>query len=261
MRALSIAATGMSAQQLNVEVIANNIANTNTTGFKRSAAQFADLLYQTERAVGTPNRSGGEPIPEGIQIGLGVQPVAIRSVNLQGPISSTGNQLDLALNGRGWFQVSGPNNTILYTRSGSLGKNAAGQLVTQDGSLIIPNITLPANTTTIQINPDGAVYYDTGTGTLSQAGQITIANFPNEAGLQALGGNLYQETTSSGNPQVAAPGTPGYATIQQGYLEGSNVDPVQEITNLISAQRNYEMNSKVIEAADDMYQTITKNNL
>ena len=195
MRALSIAATGMSAQQLNVEVIANNIANTNTTGFKRSAAQFADLLYQTERAVGAPNRSGGEPIPEGISIGLGVQPVAIRSVNIQGPISNTGNQLDLALNGRGWFQVSGPNNTILYTRSGSFGKNAAGQLVTQDGSLIIPNITLPANTTTIQINPDGTVYYDTGTGTLSQAGQITIANFANEAGLQALGGNLYQETT------------------------------------------------------------------
>ena len=261
MRALSIAATGMSAQQLNVEVIANNIANTNTTGFKRSQAQFADLLYQTERSVGAPNRSGGEPIPEGIQIGLGVQPVGIRSVNIQGPISSTGNQLDLALNGRGWFQVSGPNNTILYTRSGSFAKNANGQLVTQDGSLVIPNITLPANTTTIQINPDGTVYYDTGTGTLSQAGQITIANFANEAGLQALGGNLYQETTSSGNAQVAVAGTAGYATIQQGYLEGSNVDPVQEITNLISAQRNYEMNSKIIQAADEMYQTITKNNL
>ena len=261
MRALSIAATGMSAQQLNVEVIANNIANTNTTGFKRSQAQFADLLYQTERAAGAPNRSGGEPIPEATQIGLGVQPVGIRSVNIQGPISSTGNQLDLALNGRGWFQVSGPNNTILYTRSGSFSKNANGQLVTQDGSLIIPNITLPANTTTIQVNPDGTVYYDTGTGTLSQAGQITLASFPNEAGLQALGGNLYQETTSSGNAQVAVAGTAGYATIQQGYLEGSNVDPVQEITNLISAQRNYEMNSKIIQAADEMYQTITKNNL
>lgn len=261
MRALSIAATGMSAQQLNVETIANNIANTNTTGFKRSSAQFSDLLYQTERAVGAPNRGGGEPIPEGIQIGLGVQPVSIRSINLQGPLAKTGNPLDLALNGRGWFQVSGPNNTTLYTRSGSFAKNAANQLVTQDGSLVIPNITLPANATTITINSDGVVYADNGTGTLSQVGQLTIANFPNEAGLLALGDSLYQETTSSGNPQVAAPGTTGYATIQQLYLESSNVDPVQEITNLISAQRNYEMNSKVIEAADGMYQTITKNNL
>ena len=261
MRALSIAATGMSAQQLNVEVIANNIANSNTTGYKRNQAQFADLLYQTERAAGVPNRTGGEPIPEGTQIGLGVQPIAVRTLNIQGPIASTGNQLDLALNGRGWFQISGPNNQTLYTRSGTFGKNAQGQLVTTDGYQVIPNITLPANTVSVQVTSDGTVYVDTGTGTLSQAGQITIANFPNEAGLQALGGNLYQETTSSGNPQVAAAGQPGYATIQQGYLEGSNVDPVQEITNLISAQRNYEMNSKIIQAADEMFQTITKNNL
>jgi flagellar basal-body rod protein FlgG len=261
MRALSIAGTGMSAQQLNVEVIANNIANSNTNGFKRSTAEFADLLYQTERAAGVPNRSGGEPIPEATQIGLGVKPMAIRALNIQGPITSTGNQLDLALNGRGWFQVSGPNNQTLYTRAGSFAQNAAGQLVTQDGYQVIPNITLPANTTTVQVNQNGTVYVDTGTGTLTQAGQITIATFANDAGLQALGGNLYQETTSSGNAQVAAPGSPGYAMIQQGYVEGSNVDPVQEITNLISAQRNYEMNSKVIQAADEMYQTITKNNL
>ena len=261
MRALSIAATGMSAQQLNVEVIANNIANSNTTAFKRNKAEFADLLYQTERQAGVPNRTGGEAIPEGMQVGLGVQPVAVRSLNLQGPITSTGNQLDLALNGRGWFQISGPNNQTLYTRAGSFGRNAQGQLVTQDGYQVIPNITLPQNTTNITIISDGTVYVDTGTGALQQAGQITIANFPNEAGLQAQGNNLYQETTSSGNSQVAAPGQPGYGTIQQGYLEGSNVDPVQEITNLISAQRNYEMNSKIIQATDEMYQTITKNNL
>ncbi|MGA9550250.1 MAG: flagellar basal-body rod protein FlgG [Rhodomicrobium sp.] len=261
MRALSIAATGMSAQQLNVEVIANNIANSNTTAFKRNKAEFADLLYQTERQAGVPNRTGGEAIPEGMQVGLGVQPVAVRSLNLQGPITSTGNQLDLALNGRGWFQISGPNNQTLYTRAGSFGRNAQGQLVTQDGYQVIPNITLPQNTTNITIISDGTVYVDTGTGALQQAGQITIANFPNEAGLQAQGNNLYQETTSSGNAQVAAPGQPGYGTIQQGYLEGSNVDPVQEITNLISAQRNYEMNSKIIQATDEMYQTITKNNL
>lgn len=143
MRALSIAGTGMSAQQLNVEVIANNIANSNTNGFKRSTAEFADLLYQTERAAGVPNRSGGEPIPEATQIGLGVKPMAIRALNIQGPITSTGNQLDLALNGRGWFQVSGPNNQTLYTRAGSFAQNAAGQLVTQDGYQVIPNITLP----------------------------------------------------------------------------------------------------------------------
>ncbi len=261
MRALSIAASGMSAQQTNVEVIANNIANTNTTGFKRSSAQFADLLYQTERSAGAPNRSGGEPIPEAMQIGLGVQPIAIRSVNIQGPLNSTGNQLDLALNGRGWFQVSGPNNVTLYTRAGSFSVNATGQLVTQDGSLVVPNITLPTNTTSVQVNSDGSIWVNTGSGTLTQAGQLTIANFPNEAGLQALGNNLYQETTSSGTPQVANPGTQGYATVQQGYLEGSNVDPVMEITNLISAQRNYEMNSKVIQAADEMYQVITKNSL
>ena len=261
MRALSIAASGMSAQQTNVEVIANNIANTNTTGFKRSSAQFADLLYQTERSAGAPNRSGGEPVPEAMQIGLGVQAIGIRSVNIQGPLNQTGNQLDLALNGRGWFQVSGPNNVTLYTRSGNFAKNAAGQLVTQDGSLVIPNITFPANTVNIQVNSDGTVWVDTGTGTLTQVGQITIANFANDGGLTALGNNLFQETTSSGNPQVAAPGTLGYASIQQGYLEGSNVDPVQEITNLISAQRNYEMNSKVIQAADEMYQVITKNSL
>lgn len=261
MRALSIATTGMAAQQLNVEVIANNIANANTTGYKRNKAEFADLLYQTERQAGVPNRSGGEPIPAAIQIGLGVQNVAVRSVNLQGSLASTGNQLDLALNGRGWFQISGANNQTLYTRAGNFSKNAQGQLCTQDGSLLIPNITLPSNTISVEITSDGIVYADTGTGTMQQIGQITIASFPNEAGLQALGNNLFQETTSSGNAQTANPGTSGYATIQQKYLESSNVDPVQEITNLISAQRNYEMNSKVIEAADGMFQTITKNNL
>ncbi len=261
MRALSIAATGMSAQALNVEVIANNIANTNTTGYKRSQAQFSDLMYQAERSAGVPNQSGAGAIPESSQVGLGVQPIAIRSINLQGPIASTGNQLDLALNGRGWFQVQGPNNQILYTRAGTFSKNAQGQLVTQDGYSVVPNITFPSTTANIQINSTGAVYADPGTGVLAQVGQLTIANFANDAGLQALGNNLYQETPSAGNPQVQPPGSPGYATIQQGYVEGSNVDPVQEITNLISAQRNYEMNSKVIQAADDMYQTITKNNL
>ncbi len=150
---------------------------------------------------------------------------------------------------------------ILYTRAGTFNKNAQGQLVTQDGYLVIPNITLPATTVTTQINQDGTVYVDPGTGVMTQVGQITIANFANDAGLTALGGNLSRETVSSGNAQVAVPGTAGYGSIQQGYVESSNVDPVQEITNLISAQRNYEMNSKVIQAADDMFQVVTKNSL
>jgi flagellar basal-body rod protein FlgG len=265
MRALSIAATGMSAQQTNVEVIANNIANSNTTAFKRSQAQFADLIYQTERAAGVPNQgsSTSSAIPENSQVGLGVQLSAIVSLNTQGPITKTGNTLDLAINGHGWFQVSGPNNQTLYTRAGSFSQNAQGQLVTQDGSLVLPNITFPTGTVGIQINTTGAVFVDKGDGKgYVPNGQIKIASFINDAGLQALGNNLYQETTASGNPQQGNPGdTGGYGTLQEGYLEGSNVDPVQEITNLISAQRNYEMNSKIITAADEMYQVITKNTL
>jgi flagellar basal-body rod protein FlgG len=261
MRALSIAATGMAAQSLNVEVIANNIANSNTTAFKRSQAQFADLLYQAERTAGVPNQGSAGGIPENSQVGLGVHPIAISTLNMQGPIHATGNQLDLAISGRGWFQVQGANNQTLYTRAGNFSKNASGQLVTQDGYLVTPNISFPTTTTNIQINQTGAVFADPGTGVLTQVGQLTIASFANDAGLQALGNNLYQETAAAGSPQVQNPGSPGLGTLQQGYLENSNVDPVQEITNLISAQRNYEMNSKVITAADDMYQVITKNNL
>ncbi|WKW50674.1 flagellar basal-body rod protein FlgG [Rhodomicrobium lacus] len=261
MRALSVAATGMVAQQTNVEVIANNIANANTVAFKRSRAEFADLLYQSERAAGVPNRSDADPIPEASQIGLGVQPVAIRSLHTQGPLTKTGNSLDLALSGRGWFQITGANNETLYTRAGTFSKNATGQLVTQDGYTVIPSITIPTNATSIQVNTDGTVYVDPGTGVMTQVGQLTIANFANEAGLEALGNNLFRETLSSGSAQVQVPGSEGYATVQQYYVESSNVDPVQEITNLISAQRNYEMNSKVIQAADEMFQVLTKNNL
>jgi flagellar basal-body rod protein FlgG len=257
MRALSIAATGMSAQQLNVEVIANNLANSNTTGFKRSMPQFADLLYQTEKSAGTPSRSGGDPIPEAMQIGLGVQAIGIEKlVNIQGPLTQTHNQLDLALNGRGWFQVSGPNNVTLYTRAGNFVLNATGQIVTQDGSALIPNMTIQPTTAKISVTQDGQVAADG-----KVIGQISIAIFPNDGGLTALGNNMFQETTSSGSPLVAYPNTVGYGYVQQGWLESSNVDPVLEITNLILAQRNYEMNSKVIQASDEMYQVITKNNL
>ncbi|KAB2943243.1 MAG: flagellar basal-body rod protein FlgG [Hyphomicrobium sp.] len=259
MRALAIAATGMNAQQLNVEVIANNIANINTTAFKRARAEFTDLLYQAERPAGVPNRGNQEPIPEGAQVGLGVRNAAIRNLHIQGALTSTGNKLDLAINGRGWFQIEGANGETFYTRAGSFNKNANGQVVTIDGNLLQPAITIPADTTEIVINETGEVFARTGTQTdLQSLGQITLANFANDAGLQPMGGNLYQQTPASGSPVTGVPGDPSFGTVEQGYLELSNVDPVKEITELITAQRSYEMNSKVIQAVDEMYSTISR---
>jgi flagellar basal-body rod protein FlgG len=258
-RALAIAATGMNAQQTNVEVIANNIANINTTGFKRSRAEFTDLLYQAERAAGTPNRGGQEAIPEGAQIGLGVRTTAIRNLHMQGSLASTGNKLDLALNGRGWFQVAGANGENFYTRAGAFNKNATGQIVTADGYVVQPAMTIPPTTTEVVINETGQVFVRSGTDTaLQQIGQLQLANFTNEAGLDPLGGNLYRETTASGTAVTGVPGDPGFGSVHQGYLENSNVDPVKEITELISAQRAYEMNSKVIQASDEMFGTVSK---
>jgi flagellar basal-body rod protein FlgG len=249
----------MSAQQTNVEVIANNVANINTTGFKRSRAEFADLLYQTDRAAGTAARDDDTIIPEGNTVGLGVRTVAIRHLAMQGSLAPTSNKFDLALNGSGWFQVQGENNEILYTRDGAFNKNADGQLVTLDGNLVVPNISIPANASDVIVNSAGQVYAVVGaTGTQQLLGQLTLANFANDTGLDPLGGNLFRQNTASGDAIIGNPGDPGYATIQQGYLENSNVDPVKEITELISAQRAYEMNSKVISAADDMFSTITK---
>jgi flagellar basal-body rod protein FlgG len=258
-RALAIAATGMSAQQTNVEVIANNIANINTTGFKRSRAEFTDLLYQTERSAGTPNRGGQEAVPEGARIGLGVRTTAVRNLHLQGSLTSTGNKLDLALNGRGWFQVAGANGEQFYTRAGAFNKNALGQIVTADGYVVQPAMTIPPTASDVIVNETGQVYARVGTDSALQLiGQLTLANFTNEAGLDPLGSNLYRETTASGTPVVGVPGDTGFGTVQQGYLENSNVDPVKEITELIAAQRAYEMNSKVIQAADDMFGTVSK---
>jgi len=259
MRALSIAATGMSAQQTNVEVIANNVANINTTGFKRSRAEFTDLLYETERAAGTAARDDETIVPEGNTVGLGVRTVAIRNLHMQGTLAPTSNKYDIALNGRGWLQVQGENNEILYTRDGALNKNANGQLVTLDGNLIVPEITVPTTASDLIVNDTGQVYAMIGsTGQQQLLGQLTLANFANETGLDPLGGNLFRETAASGDAVIGNPGDDGYATIKQGYLENSNVDPVKEITELISAQRAYEMNSKVISAADDMYNVVTK---
>ncbi|HJU33303.1 MAG TPA: flagellar basal-body rod protein FlgG [Hyphomicrobiaceae bacterium] len=259
MRALAIAATGMKAQQTNVEVIANNIANINTTGFKRSRAEFTDLLYQAERSAGAPNRGGQEAIPEGAEIGLGTRTVAVRNLHMQGALINTGNKLDVALNGRGWFQVANANGDNLYTRAGSFNKNATGQIVTVDGYVVQPAMTVPNDATEVIINETGQVYARVGaSNTLQLLGQLTLANFTNDAGLDPLGGNLYRETAASGPAVLGVPGDPGFGTVNQGYLENSNVDPVKEITELISAQRAYEMNSKVIQAADDMFGTVSK---
>jgi flagellar basal-body rod protein FlgG len=258
-RALAIAATGMNAQQTNVEVIANNIANINTTAFKRSRAEFTDLLYQTERAAGAPNRGGQEAVPEGAQIGLGVRTTAIRNLHMQGALTNTGNKLDLALNGRGWFQVAGANNEQFFTRAGSFNKNATGQIVTADGYVVQPAMTIPQDASDVIVNETGQVYVRTGTeSTLQLLGQLTVANFTNEAGLEPLGSNLYRQTTASGTPVLGVPGDPGFGSVHQGYLEHSNVDAVKEITELISAQRAYEMNSKVIQATDEMFATVSK---
>src|ERR1700722_2696096 len=258
MKALSIAATGMNAQERNIEVIANNVANINTTGFKRSRAEFTDLIYQNERLMGVASRGRDATVPEGAQIGLGVRTAAVRTVHLQGTLTNTGNTLDLALNGRGWFQVTTPNGDTVYTRDGAFNTNATGQVVTTDGYTVIPAITIPVNTTNLTISQTGVVTATIpGQTNPQQLGQITIANFINDAGLLPLGSNLYQQTAASGPPTVGVPGDTAFGLIQQGYLEASNVDPVSEITNLIAAQRAYEMNSKVIQAADQMAGTIS----
>jgi flagellar basal-body rod protein FlgG len=258
METLAIAATGMSAQEQNLEVIANNIANINTTGFKRSRAEFTDLMYQTERLMGVSNRGRDATIPEGAQLGLGVRTAAIRSLNIQGSLTNTGNSLDLAVNGRGWFQVTTPDGSTVYTRDGAFNTNAAGQIVTADGYTVTPTILIPITATNVTVSQTGLVTATIPGQVAPQTlGQLTIANFINEAGLQQLGSNLAQQTAASGPPTIGVPGDTSFGTIQQGYLEASNVDPVTEITNLIAAQRAYEMNSKVIQAADQMSGTIT----
>lgn len=260
MKALAIAATGMNAQQTNLEVIANNIANINTTGFKRARAEFTDLLYQTQRLAGVPNQANQNIIPEGASIGLGVKTAAIRYLHLQGDLASTGNKLDLALTGHGYFQIESPDGQTYYTRDGAFNTNANGQLVTIDGNPVIPNITIPQGAVDVVINKTGQVFAQMdGQTALQSVGQLTIATFVNEAGLKPVGDNLYQETDASGQPTVGVPGDPGFGTVSQGYLESSNVDPVKEITEMISAQRAYEMNSKVIQAADDMESVVSKN--
>jgi flagellar basal-body rod protein FlgG len=260
MRALSIAATGMNAQQTNLEVIANNIANINTTGYKRARAEFTDLLYQAERALGAPARGGQSAAPEGAYVGLGVRTAAVRHLHEQGSLVQTSNKLDLAINGRGWYQITGADGETLYTRDGAFNKNDQGQIVTLDGYLVQPTMTVPQDATDITINESGEVYVTLASQTEPQLlGQLTLASFVNDGGLEPLGGNLYKQTEASGDPVTGVPTDPGFGKIHQGYLENSNVDAVKEITNLISAQRAYEMNSKVIQTVDAMYGTVANN--
>lgn len=257
MKVLAIAATGMSAQQLNVEVIANNIANINTTAFKRARPEFTDLLYQTERMRGVPNRGGDGAIPEGASLGLGVRVAAIRNLHIQGAMVNTNNKLDIAVDGRGWFKITSPEGETLYARAGTFNTNADGDVVTADGYLLDPPIRVPAETVDITVNESGIVYAKIPNEVAPrQLGQITLANFANDAGLEPLGGNLYRETVASGPATEGTPTSTGFGKLRQGYIEASNVDPVKEITALIAAQRSYEMNAKVITAADQMAGTV-----
>ncbi|QAA96697.1 MULTISPECIES: flagellar basal-body rod protein FlgG [Agrobacterium tumefaciens complex] len=260
MRALAIAATGMDAQQTNLEVIANNIANINTTGYKRARAEFTDLLYQTERMQGVPNRANQAIVPEGANIGLGVQTSAVRNIHTQGNLIETGNKLDVAIIGQGWFQIEAADGSTLYSRAGAFNKNADGNLVTVDGYNVIPNINIPNDAQDITVTRTGQVTARIGNAAdFTELGQLTIANFANEAGLKPLGDNLFAQTPASGDAVIGVPDDPSYGYIKQSYLEGSNVDAVKEITDLITAQRAYEMNSKVITTADEMASIVSKN--
>jgi flagellar basal-body rod protein FlgG len=259
MRSLSIAATGMLAQQLNVDVISNNIANINTTGYKRRRAEFQDLLYQDQLRVGSNSSSDGTVVPAGVQIGLGVKTAAVYRISEQGNLETTNNKLDLAIQGRGFFQVRLPDGTNAYTRAGSFQLSSTGQIVTTDGYVVQPGITIPPNALDVTIDQSGEVLVKvSGQVQPQNVGQIQLATFANEAGLQALGSNLLQDTAASGQPTLGVPGSPGFGTISQGFLETSNVNVVQEITNLITAQRSYEMNSKVIETSDQMLSTLSQ---
>jgi flagellar basal-body rod protein FlgG len=259
MRALSIAASGMQAQQLNVDVISHNIANMNTTAYKRQRAEFQDLLYQNMERPGSTSSSSGAIVPLGIQIGVGVRADAVGRVTEQGGLTQTGNPYDMAINGRGFLQISLPSGQTAYTRAGNLAVNAEGQLVTADGYTVEPAISVPAEAVAMQVTRDGLVEVTlTGQTVPQQIGQLELATFINPAGLEAIGDNLYLETPASGSANVATPGSPGVGTLMQGYLELSNVNAVEEISQLIVAQRAYEMNARVITAADEMLQSTTQ---
>ena len=255
MRALRTAASGMAAQQLNVEVISNNIANMNTVGFKKQRAEFQDLLYQNIERMGSQSSESGTVVPTGVQVGSGVKAGSVYRITNQGSATRTDNKLDLAIQGRGYFQVLMPSGETAYTRAGNFSTNDQGQLVTDDGYLVQPAITIPQDATDVAISAGGQVQVtQPGAAAPTQVGQLELATFFNEGGLEAIGDNLYLESGASGAANTGAPDLEGMGKLLQGYTEASNVDAVTEITALIVAQRAYEMNSKVISAADDMLQ-------
>ncbi len=257
MRSLSIAATGMLAQQLNVDVIANNIANMNTTGYKRQRAEFQDLLYQNLRRIGSNSSDAGTIVPSGVQIGIGVKAGAVYRITEQGNLQLTENTLDVAINGNGYFRVLLPTGEDGYTRAGSLALSAHGEIVTQDGYTVGPGISIPKDGTDISVNTAGEIQVKIpGQSKPQVVGQLELAIFANESGLEAIGDSLLLETPASGRATIGVPGSTGFGTIEQGYLETANVNPVQEIVDLIRAQRAYEMNSKVVTAADEVLKQV-----
>jgi len=259
MRALKIAATGMSAQQMRVEVIANNLANMNTTGYNSRRAEISDLLYQQVSRPGTISAADGTVLPTGVQLGLGVRPSSITVNIAQGSLSATGGDLDLAIEGNGYLEVTLASGLAAYTRDGGLKRSADGLIVTSDGNAVVPDIVIPDDARSISINSQGEVYaYFADRVEPELLGQFTLAGFSNQKGLEAIGGNLFLETAASGSALVGTPGTDGLGSLRQGYLEDSSVDAVREVTELIEAQRAYELNAKVISAADQMLGATTQ---
>ena len=259
MKALQIAASGMSAQQMRVDVVSNNLANMSTTGYNARRADFADLTYQQVARPGSVTAADGTVLPTGIQIGLGVRPSSVSMVLAQGSLSQTGGDLDIALEGKGYLEVTLPSGLSAYTRDGALKRTGDGLIVTSDGYQVAPGITIPADARSLSISADGEVYaYFNDRVDPELLGQFNLAGFTNEKGLEAMGSNLFLETPASGPAQVGAPGQVGLATMRQGYLEESSVDAVREVTELIKAQRGYELNAKVITAADQMLSATTQ---
>ena len=256
LRSLWISKTGMEAQQLQLDNISHNLANVATTGYKKSHAEFEDLIYQNLRQSGSAS-SDQTQLPNGLQVGLGVRPVATARDFTQGSLQQTGNTLDVAISGNGFLQVTMPDGTTGYTRDGSLKLDANGQVVTNNGYVVQPGITLPPTAQSVSIAADGTITATLpGTATPSTLGQLQLANFANPAGLDPKGENLYAETASSGSPSTAAPGTNGLGRLQQGFLETSNVNVVEELVSMISTQRAYELNSKAIQTSDQMLQRL-----
>jgi flagellar basal-body rod protein FlgG len=251
-RALYSAATGMESEQLNLDVISNNLSNVNTTGFKRSKIEFEDLLYDTVTAPGADQGSGNQ-LPTGIEVGHGSNPVATARVFTEGELTATGERLDVAISGDGFFEVQMPDGTLAYTRAGALKTDSTGRITTSDGLPVQSGFQpIPAGTTSVTISPDGTVTTAGASGT--QTFQVQLTRFANPGGLQPVGRNLYTQTLASGSPETGDPGADGYGSLQQGYLEMSNVKVVEEMVNMIVAQRAYEVNSKAVQAADEMMQ-------